>query len=583
MKNIKMISVVAVLLVTFFSITLSGCLTVLNTITQQRYNKDSDFNVDFSNYGGSNYGGWGILKYYGTSKTVRIPPRVNGALIKWIGKDVFRNMQLTSVTIPDGVTVIGENAFAENQLTSVIIPDSVTTIGRGAFYDNRLTSIVIGNRVTEIGGLAFQNNQLTNATIPNSVTIIGNQSFMDNQLTSIVIGNRVTEIGSQAFRNNQLSSVTISDSVKIIGDGAFGYNQLASVTIGDSVTSIGEQAFRGNQLSNVIIPDSVTTIGEQAFRGNQLSNVIIPDSVTTIGRGAFMDNQLTSIAISNSVTAIGGSAFQNNRLTRITIGNRVTIIGDDAFKNNQLTDVTIPNNVATISDSAFDDNPNSNIINEVKQKREAERQRLAAERQRQEEERIKELQQTKEQILKMVKLNGSYVASVRGQEYAIKFDVYRTENEVYSLDKNEVYAWIMIPGRELAVTIAKCTLQDSNKILIGGAISYGIFSYTFVPINNGNTLQEGETNFIFRPFSPVTGKTFRPIIGSGDTFRFLASEYIVITKEGRNLNEYYRNITYTYEYSGGKIMLKQNETRIHPLEELGSYLIDSQGFIWQQN
>jgi|GEM_PF-5430056 len=47
----------------------------------------------------------------------------------------FINNRLTSVTIPDGATIIyiPERLFRNNQLTSVTIPDSVVSIGIWAF------------------------------------------------------------------------------------------------------------------------------------------------------------------------------------------------------------------------------------------------------------------------------------------------------------------------------------------------------------------------------------------------------------------------------------------------------------------
>jgi hypothetical protein len=54
---------------------------------------------------------------------------------------------LTSLVIPEGVTVVGNYAFYCNQLTSVAIPDSVTSVGEYAFWLNRLTSVTIGANV----------------------------------------------------------------------------------------------------------------------------------------------------------------------------------------------------------------------------------------------------------------------------------------------------------------------------------------------------------------------------------------------------------------------------------------------------
>jgi hypothetical protein len=64
---------------------------------------------------------------------------------------------LTSVTIPDTVTVIHECAFNDcSNLTSVLIPDSVTSIGRHAFHGcTGLTSVTIPASVHHVGDHAF--------------------------------------------------------------------------------------------------------------------------------------------------------------------------------------------------------------------------------------------------------------------------------------------------------------------------------------------------------------------------------------------------------------------------------------------
>ena len=87
--------------------------------------------------------------------------------------------ELTSVTIPEGVTHIGDYAFdACASLTSVTIPNSVMIIGMGAFNE------CIG---------------LTSVTIPNSVTTIGKYAFdYCLKLTTILVSN-YTQIGEYAF------------------------------------------------------------------------------------------------------------------------------------------------------------------------------------------------------------------------------------------------------------------------------------------------------------------------------------------------------------------------------------------------
>ena len=193
----------------------------------------------------------------------------------WSGERPWEQVayEITSVSLPDGVTSIGNSAFSNcSSLTSITIPNSVTSIGGGAFqYCYSLTSVTIPNSVTSIGEYAFQYcRSLTSVTIPNSVTSIGGGAFWDcRSLTSVTIPNSVTSIGHDAF---------------------YSCSSLTSVTIGNGVTSIGNWAFQNcSSLTSVTIPSSVTSIGDGAF--DSCSRVTMQGtSPLSISANTFSDN-----------------------------------------------------------------------------------------------------------------------------------------------------------------------------------------------------------------------------------------------------------------------------------------------------
>ena len=169
----------------------------------------------------------------------------------WSGERPWAQVagEITSVSLPDGLTSIGSSAFYDcSSLTSITIPNSVTSIGDDAFYDcSSLTSVTIGNSVTSIGSSAFHScSSLISITIPNSVTSMGIYAFRYcNSLTFVTLGNGLTSIGYCAFCGcYSLTSITIPNSVTSIENGAFqDCSSLSSVTIPNSVESIGYEAF----------------------------------------------------------------------------------------------------------------------------------------------------------------------------------------------------------------------------------------------------------------------------------------------------------------------------------------------------
>jgi len=237
-----------------------------------------------------------IVRYKGTAKDVKIPAKIQNLPVTIINGFSFDEIKdITSVTIPNGVTSIGESAFAKcANLTAVTIPNSVKSIGQAAFYQcTSLTGVTIPNGVTSIEKSTFQScAKLASVTIPNSVKSIENTAFQEcKSLTSVTIPNGVTNIGATAFQN---------------------CTSLTSVTIPNSVTSIGNIAFRGcSSLTSVVIPNGVPSIGTQAFQNcTNLTSVTIGSGVTTIGPNAFQNcPKLTSVTFAGSSSGFRAEAF----------------------------------------------------------------------------------------------------------------------------------------------------------------------------------------------------------------------------------------------------------------------------------
>lgn len=134
-----------------------------------------------------------------------------------------------STLIPKDIMTIGDMAFCGcKDLTSISIPNGVTNICKGAFTWSGLTSVDIPNSVTRIGEFAFQScKNIKSFTIPESVTVIDEVAFSGcDSLKTITILGKDTYIGDGAFASSPvLTDVYIMSPYKLhIGKDAFEYD-----------------------------------------------------------------------------------------------------------------------------------------------------------------------------------------------------------------------------------------------------------------------------------------------------------------------------------------------------------------------
>lgn len=159
-------------------------------------------------------------------------PKSNTTANNVVGTNMFRDLNLTSIALPAGVTSIEANAFMGSAITSIVIPESVTAIGSEAFSRCEALAAV---------------------TIPATVTSLGNSAFTGcTSLTAISL-----------------------PAVSTIADGLFnGCSSLAELVIPDGVTSIGNNALQGcSSLTTLDIPASVTSLGFWCVKGTNLSSI----------------------------------------------------------------------------------------------------------------------------------------------------------------------------------------------------------------------------------------------------------------------------------------------------------------------
>ena len=248
----------------------------------------------------------------------------------------YEEMQITSVSMPEGMTSISSNAFEGYSIATIIVPASVEEVGDRAFADN--------NKLTHFEYLGNNIHWGTEDSYWDYMPLYGCRNL-------------------QYFRGNlELGEdyCTMSDTV-IISNGQALDDWYDAVYVDN--TNASDSIIRGeydyvNAVRTLYLPAGLVEIGDYALQNARfLGGITIPAGVTRIGISAFEDcRSMDSVVFAGSnVEEIGAWAFYNcHSLRSLTLPEGIEEIGRAAFFDcTYLNELTIPSTMKKIADNGF--------------------------------------------------------------------------------------------------------------------------------------------------------------------------------------------------------------------------------------
>lgn len=326
---------------------------------------------------------------------------IEGCKVRKICDYAFADTNLSTFTVPNGVTEWGEDVLSGNAITEIILPEDFSleqiklsgamlggynvtltnedyVIEKGVLYNKNKTVLLallgdvdnlkVENCVTAIYDYAFANSNLEKITIPSSVKTIGKGAFKNSKLNSITFeeGSQIIGIEAEAFYKTRLSSIELPESVTEIGAYAFAdCNFLSEIVFGKNVIVIGDSAFRNcRSLEITELPEKLESLGSFAFYGcESITEITVPSAKNTGDYVFGKTNSLKKVVFGDNVTDIGSYTFVElsfrgdaqgcASLEKVIFGNGITNIKTSVFFNcSALTDVDLKN-VTEIESYAF--------------------------------------------------------------------------------------------------------------------------------------------------------------------------------------------------------------------------------------
>ncbi len=298
---------------------------------------------------------------YGSYVNTVIPDTLGGYPVTEIFSYAFYNKGIEKLTLPDTLEYIGKSAFESytsfKYITEVNFGKGLKGIDSAAFLNSDLTSVTLPEGVTVLSDSVFNGSSIESITAKGVVRIEDYAFNRCRLLEKAEFSDDLNFIGGYAFHENEnLTDIGVSGkNVKKLGEYAFYGSRLENLVLGEGLEIIPEYCFYDTFLKSIKIPDSVTYIDRYAFAScDYLAGTLtIPENVGFIGQGAF--GTVNTELYYNAVNAKCGEApFGNCGIEKVVVGEKVQIIPEALFKGcDRLKEAIISDSVKEINIRAF--------------------------------------------------------------------------------------------------------------------------------------------------------------------------------------------------------------------------------------
>ena len=287
-----------------------------------------------------------LKNYTGNFIDLVIPSVVNGITVTGLGKSLFEQSNLRSITLPSSVKDIGGYAFGNCKNLEYIYAPNVTDIYMAAFEGCDSLTAVYDHHPSSTETLG--------AYLPALTKTIGYTFYNCKNLKSVSLSNLV-DMGSSLTNDfvycSSLESVMLPSIVSIPAFTFVGCESLSGTFyIGKDVSSIGDAAFYGCKITSFVVED-----GNTCFYTDNIG-VYSADSLIAFACGnknidyAILDHVAIS-GTNTTITKIADYLSYEADINNLTIPSSITYLGAYAFAYSQIS--TLHYNATNCTSSGY--------------------------------------------------------------------------------------------------------------------------------------------------------------------------------------------------------------------------------------